>query len=122
MAGQKILPLRVAGFLDPSRQNIRETLGSTCRRAGAAAFADDTNHGMAVANIIREHAEQRVAIWVLLKSLCTTTVWPRARRSLRILSRALPNSLVTAETKILSDSRAMSRIQAQPLQYRNYSR
>ena len=100
MASEKELPLRIGGFGYARRKHLAERRGRHRRRAGAAARADDADDRAAVADVVVQFFQGRVASASWRKSLCTRTSVSRDLRSAASASRAEPNSLDAAERKM----------------------
>jgi|ERR1700722_10676988 len=67
MARKEELALRLARLFEVGRQHLRESFGGARRRTGASTFSDETNHCVAVVDIVGKRAQQRLAIGILLK-------------------------------------------------------
>ena len=61
MAGEKEFPLRIGGFGYPRRKHVAERRRRDRRRAGAAACADHADDGAAVADVVVQFLQGRVA-------------------------------------------------------------
>jgi hypothetical protein len=109
MAREEELPLRIRCLRYPAWQHVSERLCGLGRWQGATALADDAHDRAAVADIIMEFFRVVSLPASCRKSLCTRSSASRERRLAATTSRALPNSLVTAERKMRNSSCSMTR-------------